>query len=264
MDWQTYLQFASGRSLDDSMLELRELEDILDVNQRIFSSYFHHSIPVVYLLDYTTGKYLTMSKAMINILGEQADTFIQNGINLLPEIYHREDMKLFNDSIFPDRLDLLRNYPTEEHRNFVFTYGYRLRNKWGSYTNLLQRNWFVKSDEQGNPLMSMGIVLNVDGLISPAPAVQTVVRIAEGKDSPMCYQTVFKKQYSLGESDRLFSRREIEVLKWMSEGLTSKEIADKMFVSEHTIITHRRNMHEKTGISNATALVTYGFRERYL
>ena len=264
MDWGGYLQFASGRSFDDSLLLPGDLQDILDTNQRILDSRSFHSVPVIYLLDYTTGNYLTMSNTIKSILGEQAGTFLQHGTKILPDIYHKEDLKLFTHSIFPDRLEFLRNIPVEEHRNLVFSYVYRLRNKWGGYTHLLQRNWFVKSDELGNPLMSMGVIVDVDEFVVSSPVIQTVSKLAGGGDAPLSYETIFKKQYSLHQSDRLLSNREIQVLKWMTEGLTSREIADKMFVSEHTIITHRRNMHEKTGITNATALVAYGFREGYL
>lgn len=59
----------------------------------------------------------------------------------------------------------------------------------------------------------------------------------------------------MNQENKLFSKREKEVLLWMSEGLSSKMIAEKMCVSEHTVINHRRNMHDKTHTPNAIALV---------
>ena len=41
--------------------------------------------------------------------------------------------------------------------------------------------------------------------------------------------------------------REFEIIKLVSSGLTSEEIADKIFLSVHTVNTHRRNILEKTG-----------------
>ncbi|MBJ6143444.1 response regulator transcription factor [Hymenobacter sp. BT559] len=52
-----------------------------------------------------------------------------------------------------------------------------------------------------------------------------------------------------------FSRRETEVLHLLSEGLTTSEIADKLFTSKRTIETHRQNMLEKSQARNAAALI---------
>jgi len=59
---------------------------------------------------------------------------------------------------------------------------------------------------------------------------------------------------------KLFSKREKEVLTWMSEGLSSKMIATKLNISEHTVINHRRSMQEKSNMPNATALVSFAIR----
>jgi DNA-binding CsgD family transcriptional regulator len=64
----------------------------------------------------------------------------------------------------------------------------------------------------------------------------------------------------LGQLEKLFSKREREVLLWMAEGLSSKMIADKLHISEHTVINHRRSMQEKSNKPNATALVSFAIR----
>ncbi|MET1054476.1 MAG: helix-turn-helix domain-containing protein [Pedobacter sp.] len=64
----------------------------------------------------------------------------------------------------------------------------------------------------------------------------------------------------LQQLDKMFSKREKEVLLWMAEGLSSKMIADKLHISEHTVINHRRSMQEKSHKPNATALVSFAIR----
>ena len=49
--------------------------------------------------------------------------------------------------------------------------------------------------------------------------------------------------------------REVEVLKLLQHNKSSKEIADLLFVSKHTVDTHRRNILEKTGMSSTLELV---------
>ncbi|MEJ2006351.1 MAG: response regulator transcription factor [Cyclobacteriaceae bacterium] len=51
--------------------------------------------------------------------------------------------------------------------------------------------------------------------------------------------------------------REREILKLIAEGLTTNEIADKLFISVHTVNTHRKNLLSKLDIKNTASLVRY-------
>lgn len=56
-------------------------------------------------------------------------------------------------------------------------------------------------------------------------------------------------------SGPVITRREQEVLLLIAEGLTNKEIADKLFVSQSTIDSHRKNLLSKFEVLNTAALV---------
>ncbi|MBX0289327.1 response regulator transcription factor [Hymenobacter sp. HSC-4F20] len=60
------------------------------------------------------------------------------------------------------------------------------------------------------------------------------------------------------------SRRETEVLKLIGEGLTTSEIAEKLFTSKRTIETHRQNIIEKTQVRNTAALIKYAVTQGLL
>ena len=51
--------------------------------------------------------------------------------------------------------------------------------------------------------------------------------------------------------------REIEIIKLIAEELTSAEISQKLFLSEHTIDTHRKNILRKTGVKGSIGLINY-------
>lgn len=57
------------------------------------------------------------------------------------------------------------------------------------------------------------------------------------------------------------SEREMEIIKLIAEGLSNKEIADKLFLSTHTITTHRKNIMSKLGLNNTAGLVMFAVRE---
>ena len=51
--------------------------------------------------------------------------------------------------------------------------------------------------------------------------------------------------------------REIDVLVAVAQGLMNKEIADKLNISIHTVISHRKNISRKTGIKSVSGLAIY-------
>lgn len=54
--------------------------------------------------------------------------------------------------------------------------------------------------------------------------------------------------------------RELEVLKLIIEEFTSKEIAEKLFISKQTVDTHRLNLMQKTGAHTTIGLIKYAIR----
>lgn len=59
------------------------------------------------------------------------------------------------------------------------------------------------------------------------------------------------------------SKREKEVLILIAEGNTNRQIADKLFISQKTVETHRFNIMQKLGLKNAAQLVRYALKNGY-
>jgi DNA-binding NarL/FixJ family response regulator len=71
--------------------------------------------------------------------------------------------------------------------------------------------------------------------------------VAQGSDSSTAYE--------------LLAPREREVLRLLSEGKSSKEIAAKLELSIKTVETHRRNITQKVGLHSVAELTKYAVRE---
>ena len=94
--------------------------------------------------------------------------------------------------------------------------------------------------------------------------VTAVQAVAAGKPF-LCSElgmTMLRKVLAKGDLDEpetkkpnQLTRRELEVLHLLSEGLTTGEMAEKLFTSKRTIETHRQNMLEKTQTKNTAALI---------
>ncbi|HAS60836.1 MAG TPA: DNA-binding response regulator [Algoriphagus sp.] len=65
---------------------------------------------------------------------------------------------------------------------------------------------------------------------------------------PNAFFDSFRDKYRL-------SRREIEIIKLIKEGLTNKDIAEELGLSQSTVETHRKNIHNKLGVSSRVELV---------
>lgn len=60
------------------------------------------------------------------------------------------------------------------------------------------------------------------------------------------------------------SERETEVLIQLVNGLSNKEIADKLNISIHTVISHRKNITQKTGIKSQSGLTIYAISNKII
>jgi len=56
------------------------------------------------------------------------------------------------------------------------------------------------------------------------------------------------------------SIREQEIITLIAEGLTNGQIAEKLFLSTHTVNTHRKNIMQKLGVKNTASIVMYAVK----
>lgn len=96
----------------------------------------------------------------------------------------------------------------------------------------------IESIAQGKPYISAEISINL------------LRKKGGGDEDPLAR--------SLAEAEIVeLSKRELEVLKLITDGLTNAEIAEKLFTSKRTIDSHRQRIIEKTQAKNTAALVKY-------
>lgn len=72
-------------------------------------------------------------------------------------------------------------------------------------------------------------------------------------------ETVLPEMY-VSFDKQLLSTREIEVLSLLAKGLSSKQIADTLYISVHTVYRHRQNILETLQVNNTAAAVEIGIR----
>jgi len=57
------------------------------------------------------------------------------------------------------------------------------------------------------------------------------------------------------------TKRELEILNLIAQGMTSSEIAQRLFISVDTVDTHRKNLNRKIGVKNTAGLVKFALQQ---
>jgi DNA-binding NarL/FixJ family response regulator len=63
---------------------------------------------------------------------------------------------------------------------------------------------------------------------------------------------------------KVLTKREIEVLGYIADEMTSKQIADLLLVSRHTVETHKRRMMQKLKVTNTAGLIKVAYEKNIL
>ena len=111
-----------------------------------------------------------------------------------------------------------------------------------------QQSFIKKMMENG----ALGYVLKNASLKELLEAIETV---AKGKNYLSHEAAQAMIQHSDSNNKPVLTRREIEVLQLIAEGLTNHEIAEQLFVSVFTVDTHRKNLLAKFQAKNIAMLI---------
>jgi NarL family two-component system response regulator LiaR len=104
---------------------------------------------------------------------------------------------------------------------------------------------------------------------SPQELMQAIRNVHRGEPSmdPAIAQKLMRElQRSARAPERPLTEeplteREVEVLKWVAQGMTNQEIADRLVVSERTVRSHVSNILDKLHLANRTQAALYALRE---
>lgn len=94
----------------------------------------------------------------------------------------------------------------------------------------------------------------------PVQNVHASIRLTEEKEILIrkIRDLLDQKEGASSESPSLqLSPRETTIVRLVAMGLTNRQIAEKLFLSAHTVMTHRKNINSKLGIKSVSGLTVY-------
>lgn len=223
-----------------------------------------HCAPVIYLVDYTRRSYVYVDEACFDLFGITARQWIEEGLEGYISRWHPTDYRVIDRHIFPDSMRFLESIPAERYPGLIFSYNYRTLNARGQYITILQRSSFIPSSLPGRPLGSIGVAFDITHFKTDLSIVHTIEEV-QPADSGTANDLLYKKVHPLEDIGSFsLSKRELEILKWIAEGFSSKQIADTLCLSLNTVNNHRKNMLHKTGCKTATELLNYALKHGFL
>lgn len=228
---RTYLQDGyQGLNRDDLLIK------ILDKETRSRRQFF-------YIGDLLQLKILFASKGTVDIFGIEPE-------QLDPSVFytstHPDDLMRHNlarTKLFKMGQELFISKKDDTYISVQFS----MKNKYGTYFPMLVQCYLFYTKIPYESVFGLQVTTDISGFKLPKHGYHYYV----GTD-PAFFRFPDNELLKIGN---VFSDREFEILKCLSEGLASSQIADKLFLSVHTVNKHRQNILLKTGKSSTHELV---------
>jgi len=225
-----------GIGLDDPLII--KLEEMMEENDQFF-----------YIADIIQIRVLFTSRRSMEMIGIEPEDVTPYHFM---EAAHKDDIQRLNlgrSKIIHMAQDL---FIAEKGYGLLAT-NYRFRNPSGTYSDILVQGYIYYTAIPYRTVFFLKIHTNIDWH----------KKIKHGYHY---YKGTDLSWFRYPDDDMLmkgnvFSDREFEIIRLIESGLNSDEIGKKLFISPHTVNTHRRNVLEKSGKESVSELI-YELKER--
>lgn len=187
----------------------------------------------------------------MEVIGYAHEEIINRNKDFVSSFIHQEDFPFVNHVIH-EAMGLVNNLTINE-RPFVFVVFYaRSVKKNGEVITIQNQNIPIVFDENNIPYVFANIITDISHL-QPATIPHAV--IINGFSNQ--HYHVSNSNLGLEPLNNLFSLRELEILKLLLKGYTSRKISQLIQISYETARTHRRNIQTKANCKNTRELMNF-------
>jgi DNA-binding CsgD family transcriptional regulator len=139
--------------------------------------------------------------------------------------------------------------------DILISTNFRFRNHTGNYSNQLVQCYLFYSPAPNDSVY----LININTEIDCFKKIKNGFHYYIGNDMSN-FRYPDEELLQIGHN---FSDREFEIIKLIQQGFDSEKIAEKLFLSKHTVNTHRKNILDKTGKTHISELI-YDLHEKGL
>ena len=212
---------------------------------RKFLDYFHVGPFYYYIFNIDQIRFQYLSPEINDVLGYPAShvdpAFFMSKI-------HPDDQPIFLN-YESTATDFLQKLPIEKLTKYKISYDYRVMNSVGKYIRILQQVVTLQHDDDKNLLLTLGVHTDISHLKTNNDSVLSFI----GLDGEPSYTNVNVKEIYKSKN-KPFTKREAEIVRYLLNGIQTTEIAQKLYISKHTVDSHRKNILAKTNTKNTLEL----------
>jgi len=237
-DYKLFLKFLEKytpigfQGIDRTDPLITALEELMEENNQFF-----------YIADIIQMKVIFTSNRSIQMIG--IDPSEVSPYHFM-EATHPDELQRLNRGR-AKTIKLAQDIYIAGEGNTIFSSNFRMRTSFGVYSNILIQGYLYFTTIPYKTVFYLKIHTNIDGFKKIKHGFHYYI----GKDLSL-FRYPDAELLNLGN---VFSNREFEIIKLIESGMSSEQIAEKLFLSPYTVNTHRGNILKKTGKSHIFELI---------
>ena len=243
--WNNKQQFITKRNVD---LEKFKLDELI---AKVFSNGpFYY-----YVVDFFDMQIKYMNPGIKNIHGvDLGGTSFLDKLDLI----HPDDMD-FVSKAQALIWDLLYNkIGVGKNHLYKMSYCFRFKVANGSYELFNHQSIILNADDEGGMAKSLNIHTNISHLTSENNYKVSAIGMF-GEPSYLNLNVYERKEPEIIKSP--FTNREKEIIRLLTDGLNSRDVASQLNISLETVKNHRKNILKKSGCTNLGQLIAKCIKE---
>lgn len=245
---QDYFELLSSQVFIEEMLDYAIFHKHVDILKQLDVL----KTSSISIFDLFKKEHVYLSKTFELVLGYNIEEAHETGNSYFDSKVHPDDFVslLKAGSYF---MKMAFALSSERRKDYKVVMDYRIKNGKGDYVRVIEQFQGLELDHQGNIWLALCVMD-----ISPDQDLETPLRnrIINIKNGDI-FHFPDSSQYNIETSHLSLTEREKEILKLVAQGLISKQIADKLYISVHTVNTHRQRIIEKLDVANTFEAIQY-------
>lgn len=234
--------------------DLKRVKLDLEVHKKILKI-FHPGDYYYFIFNLQEANNELMSKEVQTVLGYAPEEVT---VPFFLSIIHPDDHPWFLN--FENYVvDFFGRIKVGQIPNYKVRYDFRVKKSDGEYIRLLHQMVIIQHNEDGNILRTLGVHTDVSHLKKEGRPVLSLI----GLNGEPSFIDINVKEVFLTPS-QIISEREREVLSLIIEGKETVEIAEELYISRHTVDSHRKNLLKKSNARNMAEMTAIAIRNGWV
>lgn len=230
-------------------------------NSEVLKAIMENAAGVFFIVNFQKEGYVYVSPNIKKLLGINPEDFYSGGLKFALTLFPLEHHQIFSTEIYPSIVKYCDEFSNENLMDLRFSYTTFIKSDTGVLINMLHQLSIIEKDEQGKPLLGLKFLFDINAIKKNTHVDFEVAKFCKTNNS---YQVLISNTFLCKNKDHILTKRETEILKLISEGRSSKQISETMFISRYTVDNHRKNMLRKMNVVNTTQMLKNATNENLI